>query len=51
MSVSSIPAPQAPRAKPRFIFSDSSGVIDAYESFAKEGFASDDKSGRVSIYV
>jgi hypothetical protein len=39
MSVSSIPAPQAPRAKPRFIFSDSSSVIDAYESFAKEGFA------------
>jgi hypothetical protein len=39
MSVSSIPAPQAPRAKPRFTFSDSSSVIDAYDSFAKEGFA------------
>lgn len=39
MSVSSIPAPQTPKPKPRFIFSDSSSVIDAYESFGKEGFA------------
>jgi hypothetical protein len=37
--VSSIPAPQTPRAKPRFIFSDSSSVIDTYEAYAKEGFA------------
>jgi hypothetical protein len=39
MSVSSIIPPQAPKPKPRFIFSDSSSVIDAYESFGKEGFA------------
>jgi hypothetical protein len=39
MSVSSIIPPQAPRAKPRFIFSEKSSVIDAYESFGKEGFA------------
>ena len=39
MSVSSIPAPQTPRPKPRFIFSDKSSVIDTYESFGKEGFA------------
>jgi hypothetical protein len=39
MSVSSIPAPQTPRAKPRFIFSEKSSVIDTYESYAKEGFA------------
>jgi hypothetical protein len=39
MSVSSIIPPQAPRPKPRFIFSDSSSVIDAYESFGKEGFS------------
>jgi hypothetical protein len=39
MSVSSIPAPQTPKPKPRFIFSDSSSVIDTYESYAKEGFA------------
>ena len=39
MSVSSIPAPQAPRPKPRFIFLEKSSVIDAYESFAKEGSA------------
>jgi hypothetical protein len=39
MSVSSIPAPQAPRPKPGFIFSDSSSAISTYESFAKEGFA------------
>jgi hypothetical protein len=38
MSVSSIPAPQSPRPKPRFIFSEKSSVIDTYESFAKEGF-------------
>jgi hypothetical protein len=38
MSVSSIIPPQAPKPKPRFIFSDSSSVIDAYESFGKEGF-------------
>jgi hypothetical protein len=37
--VSSIPAPQTPKPKPRFIFSDSSRVIDTYESYAKEGFA------------
>jgi hypothetical protein len=39
MSVSSIIPPQTPKPKPRFIFSESSSVIDAYESFAKEGFA------------
>jgi hypothetical protein len=39
MSVSSIPAPQTPKAKPRFIFSEKSSVIDTYESFGKEGFA------------
>src|SRR4051812_10449008 len=39
MSVSSIPASQTPRPKPRFIFSDKSSVIDTYESFGKEGFA------------
>ena len=39
MSVSSIPAPQSPRPKPRFIFADSSSVISTYESFAKEGFS------------
>jgi hypothetical protein len=39
MSVSSIPAPQTPKPKPRFIFSESSSVIDTYESFGKEGFA------------
>jgi hypothetical protein len=39
MSVSSIPAPQSPRPKPRFIFSEKSSVIDTYESYAKEGFA------------
>jgi predicted small metal-binding protein len=38
MSVSSIAAPQTPRPKPRFIFSDQSSVIDTYESYAKEGF-------------
>lgn len=37
--VSSIPAPQTPRPKPRFIFLDSSSVIDIYNSFAKRGFA------------
>ena len=39
MSVSSIPAPQTPRPKPRFTFSEKSSVIDTYESFGKEGFA------------
>ena len=39
MSVSTITPPQTPRPKPRFIFSEKSSVIDAYESFAKEGFA------------
>ena len=39
MSVSSIPAPQTPRPKPRFIFSEKSSLIDTYESFGKEGFA------------
>lgn len=38
MSVSSIIPPQAPRPKPRFIFSEKSSVIDTYESFAKNGF-------------
>ncbi len=37
--ISSIPAPQTPKPKPRFIFSDASSVIDTYNSFAKEGFA------------
>ena len=37
--VSTIPAPQTPKSKPRFLFSDSSSVISTYESFAKEGFA------------
>ena len=39
MSVSNIPAPQSPRPKPRFIFSEKSSVIDTYESYAKQGFA------------
>jgi len=39
MSVSSIIPPQAPKPKPRFIFLEKSSVIDAYESFGKEGFA------------
>jgi hypothetical protein len=39
MSVSSIIPPQTPRPKPRFIFESKSSVIDAYESFGKEGFA------------
>ena len=39
MSVSSIPAPQADKPKPRFIFAEKSSVIDTYESFQKEGFA------------
>jgi hypothetical protein len=39
MSVSSIPVPQTPQPKPRFIFAEKSSVIDTYESFAKEGFA------------
>ena len=39
MSVSSIPAPQAPRPRPRFIFLEKSSAIDTYESFGKEGFA------------
>jgi hypothetical protein len=39
MSVSSIPAPQTPKPKPRFIFLEKSSVIDTYESFGKEGFA------------
>lgn len=39
MSVSSIPVDQTPKAKPRFIFSEKSSVIDTYESYAKEGFA------------
>lgn len=39
MSVSSIPAPSAEKPKIRFIFSGKSSVIDAYESFGKEGFA------------
>jgi len=39
-SVSTIPAPQqTPRPKPRFIFLEKSSVIDAYESFGKEGFS------------
>jgi hypothetical protein len=37
--VSTIEAPQTPKPKPRFIFSDSSSVIDTYNSYAKEGFA------------
>jgi hypothetical protein len=39
MSVSSIPAPSVEKPKPRFIFSEKSSVIDAYESYGKEGFA------------
>ena len=38
--VSTIPVPQTPKPKPRFILTDSSSsVISTYESFAKEGFA------------
>jgi hypothetical protein len=37
--VSTIEAPQNPRPKPRFILSESSSVINTYNSFAKEGFA------------
>lgn len=39
MSVSSIPVQSEEKPKPRFIFSEKSSVIDAYESFGKEGFA------------
>ncbi len=39
MSVSTIPAPQTPRPKPRLIFIDKSSVIDSYESYVKNGFA------------
>jgi hypothetical protein len=39
MSVSTITPPQTPIPKPRFVFLEKSSVIDAYESFAKEGFA------------
>jgi hypothetical protein len=39
MSVSSIPAPQTPKPKPRFLFLEKSSVIDTYESYEKEGFA------------
>ncbi len=39
MSVSTITPPQTPRPKPRFVFLEKSSVIDAYQSFAKEGFA------------
>jgi hypothetical protein len=39
MSISSIPAPQADKPKPRFIFLEKSSVIDTYESYGKEGFA------------
>lgn len=37
--VSTIVAPQTPRPKPGFIFSESSSVIDSYNSYAKEGFS------------
>jgi len=37
-SVSSIPAPQADKPKPKFIFLEKSSVIDTYNSFGKEGF-------------
>ena len=37
--VSSIRVPQTPKPKPRFIFSESSSVIDKYNSYAKEGFS------------
>jgi hypothetical protein len=37
--VPTIEAPQSPRPKPRFIFSEKSSVIYTYESYAKEGFA------------
>ena len=39
MSISSIPAPQEDKPKPRFIFLEKSSVVDTYESFQKEGFA------------
>ena len=48
MSVSSIPAPQTPRAKPRFIFSEKSSVIDTYNSYGKEGFADQLSQGYVN---
>ena len=38
-SISSIPAPQEDKPKPRFIFLEKSSVVDTYESFEKEGFA------------
>jgi hypothetical protein len=38
MSVSSIPAPQADKPKPRFIFSEKSSLKDTFESFSKNGF-------------
>ena len=39
MSISSIPAPQEDKPKPKFIFLEKSSVVDTYESFQKEGFA------------
>ena len=47
-AVSSIPVDQTPRAKPRFIFSEKSSVIDTYESFGKEGFADQLSQGFVN---
>jgi hypothetical protein len=37
-SISSIPAPQEDKPKPKFIFLEKSSVVDTYESFQKEGF-------------
>jgi hypothetical protein len=39
MSVSSIPVQGEEKPKPRFIFLEKSSVIDAYESYGKEGFS------------
>jgi hypothetical protein len=38
MSISSIPVQSEDKPKPKFIFLEKSSVIDAYESYGKEGF-------------
>ena len=38
MSISSIPVQGEEKPKPKFIFLEKSSVIDAYESYGKEGF-------------
>lgn len=44
--VSSISPPSKPRPVPKFIFTDKNSVIDAYNSFTKEGFERQSKDER-----